>query len=144
MKYPVKPAGGFTLIEMMVVVAIAGILVSVAMPMYRTYVEKANLRTAQNDLVVLAMNYENFYQRTLAYPTTKYTDVSELKAAFPAWSPVSDAADFEFSSTVATGKAYTLQAKAISGDLTDCVITLTQDNDRVIADCDLAADGSWL
>lgn len=49
-----KTSAGFTLIEMVIVVAIIGILAAIAVPSYSYYVERTNLAAAQNELVELA------------------------------------------------------------------------------------------
>ncbi len=46
---------GFTLIEMMIVVAIIGILSMIAMPSYRNYIEKTYVAEALTNLLPLKM-----------------------------------------------------------------------------------------
>ncbi|HSX51351.1 MAG TPA: prepilin-type N-terminal cleavage/methylation domain-containing protein, partial [Cellvibrio sp.] len=45
--------GAFTLIEMMITVAIVAILAAIALPAYNSYIIKSEIRTAQADLLAL-------------------------------------------------------------------------------------------
>jgi type IV pilus assembly protein PilE len=52
---------GFTLIELMIVVAVLGVLTTIAVPVYRQYVERARRTEAKTALLRLQANQERFY-----------------------------------------------------------------------------------
>ena len=52
---------GFTLIELMVVIAIVGVLAAVAYPSYSDYVTRSKRATAKSILVMLADRQEQFF-----------------------------------------------------------------------------------
>lgn len=66
---------GFTLIELMITVAIVGILAAIAYPSYQNQVLKTRRATAKGCLLELAQFMERFYTPTMSYagatlPTT--------------------------------------------------------------------------
>lgn len=58
---------GFTLIELMVVIAILGILVSVALPSYRSYVLEGQRSDMQGKLLSIIELQERYYIDNLSY-----------------------------------------------------------------------------
>lgn len=64
----VKTNKGFTLIELMVVVAIIGILSSVALPSYQTYVHRSEVVEALSMVSTIRENITNFYVENLDFP----------------------------------------------------------------------------
>ena len=64
-----KEQGGFTLIELMIVVAIIGILAAIAIPQFAAYRQKAYDAAAKSDLTSLALEEENYYIDQSTYTT---------------------------------------------------------------------------
>jgi type IV pilus assembly protein PilE len=133
-------APGFTLIELLIVVALISILVAIAVPSYTGYVNKQRMRAAQADLVVLAADVENAFQRTLAYPAATATTAS-TQAALTSWR-ASDVTFFDFLISASSSVAFTVQAVG-KGALSGCTISLTQANVRTTSGCPQGA-GAWL
>lgn len=76
-----KKAAGFTLIEVMIVVAILGILSAIAVPMYSDYVKRGKITEATAALADYRIKMEQYYQDNRNYgsgdcgatiPTLKY------------------------------------------------------------------------
>lgn len=61
---------GFTLIEVMITVAIVGILAAVALPQYKDYVTRSRLADASTGLATMRAQMERYYQDNRTYANT--------------------------------------------------------------------------
>ena len=118
--------GGFTLVELMIAVVVAGILAAVAVPAYTSFITKSRAKDASADLAALALNMENSFQLQLRYPV--HADkTAATTALFKGWAPT-QASHFSYSLASDAG-SYTLTATG-KGSLAGCVLTLGHDNRR--------------
>ena len=93
---------GFTLIEVMIVVAIIGILAAIAYPSYDEYVKRGNRTEGQAFLSDVAARQERYFSQNNAY----ITDVANIaKLGVTANSPTG-----KYSIVLAGGGGYTLTA----------------------------------
>lgn len=63
-------ASGFTLIELMIVVAIIGILASVALPSYQNYIRRGHLQEGFSQMSGFQLKMEQHYQDNRGYKDT--------------------------------------------------------------------------
>jgi type IV pilus assembly protein PilE len=68
-----KKNKGFSLIELMIVVAIVGILSAIVLPNYQDYVIRASREAAQTELLQMAGVQEKIYLNSSSYTTAAIT-----------------------------------------------------------------------
>lgn len=68
-----RTKSGFTLIELMIVVAIIGILASVALPAYQVYVQRSEVVEALTMAATIREDVNNFYVEELDFPANNIT-----------------------------------------------------------------------
>jgi len=85
---------GFTLIELMIVVAIIGIIAAIAVPSYSQYVERTRATDAQGALTSLASSMERFHTQNSTYAGATLGDGSAATDIFPSEAPLDGAQKF--------------------------------------------------
>jgi len=121
---------GFTLIELMIVVAIIGILASIALPAYSDYIRRSKIVEATSVLSDLRVRMEQFYQDNRSYVSSGTT----CGVAMPTQTY------FTFTCADGTATTYTLTAAGKTGtDMAGFTYTLNQQNARATS----AAPSGW-
>ena len=133
---PARPAsGGFTLIEVMMAVAIVGILAAVAFPSYRDFITRGQLTDATNGLATLRAQMERHFQDNRSYATvgTFVTPCASTDAALRTFGPF-----VVTCATTPTTTTFSLQAVG-SGRVAGFTFTINETDVRAT----LAAPSGW-
>lgn len=116
------PVRGFTLIELMIVVAVVAVLAAIAMPAYNDSIRKGRRGQAKSDLVELAQILERHYTVQGRY------DLNRDSSAYPLLftsSPKTGTPYYTLTDTVRTATTFTLTATPLGSQASDSCGTLS-------------------
>jgi len=110
-------ASGFTLTELMIVIAILGIVAAIAIPAYTGYIETARMTEAKNNIAALKLAEEEFFleNNQYFYDTSDSND-NLATASQGLWSESAGDGGVNFTYTVSgSGNSYTILATGDDG-----------------------------
>jgi type IV pilus assembly protein PilE len=110
---------GFTLIEVMIVVAIIAILAAVALPAYNAYIRRGQLQEAFTNLADQRIKMEQYYQDNRNYGTNKFcstnTTSTTLSITGSKYFTYACSTDKNDTGATADGQGYVLTATGVTG-----------------------------
>jgi type IV pilus assembly protein PilE len=109
-----RRAGGFTLIELMVTVAIATVLASIALPSYMSSVRKSRRTEARTALLNLASMTERMYSTTNSYLNGAALLPTDVGYTGTAW-PITVGSGYYTVSATVTATTFTFTATPTAG-----------------------------
>ena len=128
-----RDRGGFSLIELMIVVAIIGILAMIGIPSYDRYVIRSNRAVAKQFILTVASKQEQYILDARQYATSiTGTGAGNLNLTPPA--ELVNRYDFSLTACAAPCTTYTINAVAKGAQLGDGTLTLDNLGTRSPAD----------
>lgn len=123
----IKRSAGFTLIELMIVVAVVAIIAAIALPSYQDQVRSSNRADGQAALMGLAQAMERHFTETGSYTgaATGGADTG-APAIFSSKAPIDGSSTFyNLLIVTATDSSYLLRAQAMNAQAEDGDMELT-------------------
>ena len=118
-----RPARGFTLIELMITVAVVGILAAIAFPSYKEQIARGRRTEAQTILLAGQQWMERFYSENFRYDQNSASTLVTDTSQFPS----------RFSTSPAPGQGTAVYAVAVVATQTSYTITATRKTGTAMA-----------
>ena len=143
-----KTSAGFTLIELMIVVAIIAILTAIAYPAYTSYIMKTRRVAAEGCLSEYANYMERYYTTYLRYDKDPATSTANALPAMDCASTQQTGTNYAYTLPAVSATAYTVQAAPVAGspqakDTLCGTLTLDQKGTRNLVGGSGTVDQCW-
>ena len=133
-----KMRNGFTLLELLIVVAVVGILAAIALPSYRDYITRGKITEATSNLADTRVKLEQFFQDNRSYANAC---LPGTVAPLPSGS---NARYFTYTCPTLTATAFTVQADGVVAEgMGGFRYTIDQANAKVTTVTGAAAAAGW-
>jgi len=123
-------APGFTLIELMVTVAIIAILAAIAIPNYTDYVRRGKLQEATSNLLAMRTKMEQYFQDNRSYTTPGAPVLAPCTANSSVPIPTLKYFTITCPPTASPATTYTIQADGTDPTLVGITFTINEGNVR--------------
>ena len=117
MKIKYSKNTGFTLIELMIVIAILGIVTAIAIPAYNGYIASSRMTEAQNNIAAIRLAEEEYFLENNSYFEDATFDNDALSTASGnLWTASKgDGNQVNFDYAVTASSSYTITARGKTG-----------------------------
>jgi len=121
-------APGFTLIELMITIAIIAVLAAIALPNYTDYLRRGKIQEATSTLLSMRTKMEQYFQDNRSYTTPGAPVLAPCTANSSV--PIPTLKYFTITCPVLTATTYTIQADASDPSITGLRFTINEGNVR--------------
>ena len=123
-------APGFTLIELMVTVAIIAVLAAIAIPNYTDYVRRGKLQEATSNLLAMRTKMEQYFQDNRSYTTPGAPVLAPCTAGSSVPIPALKYFTITCPATANPATTYTIRADGTDPTLVGITFTINEGNVR--------------
>jgi len=127
-----KQQTGYTLVELMIVVAILTVLAGIAIPIYNNYIAEARLQAVRQNAEPLRLALEDYFLDNQTYVTGTWVPggATTLETGAMGWRPDGDGDRYSYTVTAPAGGAIADGYRLTVTDTTSAAATVTCDRNR--------------